>query len=321
MQKVTMQVSCVGAGTIGSSWATLYSAKGYPVVLHDSEQKALDKAREIIASNLRNLAGYGLLSKAEIKRARDRITYTTNLPDAITDADFIQESVPESLSLKREIFSEISSLASSDVVIASSTGGLLMSRIQSAAKRPERCVVIHPCQIPVHLTRLVEIVPGRLTSRETIKHAAGLMRDVGKKPLIMQREVQDYVTNRLQFTLFREAVDMVGKGIVTAEEVDAALCEFARASFCIGLGPFLQAELHGGPHGSGGIDACMAYYAKILPDTWRSLSKWTQIPPGTKARVEASVRKMIVKRGESRKALLAWRDRSLLAIARDVWAR
>lgn len=321
MQNVTRQVSCVGAGTIGRSWATLYSGKGYQVVLHDSQQEALDEAKRIIASNLRSLAGCGLLSKAEAKRALGGIIYTTNLAEAVTDTDFIQESVPESLSLKRKIFSAISSIASPEAVIASSTGGLLMSKIQSAAKRPERCVVVHPCQIPVHLTRLVEIVPGSLTSQGTIECAARLMRRIGKQPLIMKREVQDYITNRLQFTVFREAVDMVGKGIVTAEEVDAALCEFAKASFCIGLGPFLQAELHGGPHGSGGIGACMDYYAKILPETWRSLSKWTRIPPVVKAGVEASVRKMVAKRGESHSALIAWRDRRLLAIARDLWAR
>jgi carnitine 3-dehydrogenase len=313
------KVSCVGAGTIGRSWATLYSGKSYQVVLHDSKKDAILKAKAIIATNLRNLVTYGMLSKAEARRALGRITFTTDLPEAVADTDFIQESVPESLSLKRKIFSEISSLAPSDVVIASSTGGFLMSKIQSAAKKPERCVVIHPCQIPVHLTRLVEIVPGRLTSQETIDRAARLMRSIGKRPIIMKREVQDYITNRLQFTLFREAVDMVGRGIVTAEEVDNALCEFAKASFCIGLGPFLQAELHGGPHGSGGINACMDYYAKILPETWRSLSKWTQIPPHVNAQVESSVRKMIAKRGKSRRELVAWRDRNLLAIARDVW--
>jgi len=321
MHNVTKQVSCVGAGTIGSGWATLYSGKGYNVVLHDSNQGALDNAKRTIASNMRNLAGYGLLSKIEVKRALARVMYTTSLPEAVTNADFIHESVPESLSLKRQIFSTISSIASPEAVIASSTGGLLMSKIQSAAKRPERCVVVHPCQIPVHLTRLVEIVPGSLTNRGTIEFAAGLMRRVGKQPLIMKREVQDYITNRLQFTLFREAVDMVGKGIATAEEIDAALCEFAKATFCIGLGPFVQAELHGGPHGSGGISACMDYYARILPETWRSLSKWTRVPPAVKANVETSVRQMIAKRGQSQRELSAWRDRALIALARDVWAR
>ena len=114
---------------------------------------------------------------------------------------------------------------------------------------------------------------------------------------------------------------MVGKGIVSAEDVDAALCEFSKAAFCIGLGPFLQAHIHGGPHALGGIEACMDYYDKILPDTWRSLAKWTNIPPRIKLEVERSVRQMIRKRGKSDKELNRWRDQSMLGLARTVWAK
>ena len=228
------RIACVGAGTIGRSWATLFAGKGYEVLLQDVDKNSLESARGIIGSNFRTLTKYELISNAGAKRAIARIEYTTSLPDAVSQSDFVQESVPEFLPLKRQIFSQISSLVSPDVIIASSSGGFPMSKIQAAAKVPGRCVVVHPCQIPVHLTRLVEIVPGRLTEPRTVKAASSLMREVGKQPLIMKREVQDYIVNRLQFTLFREAVDMVGKGIVSAEEIDAALCEFAAASFCIG---------------------------------------------------------------------------------------
>lgn len=299
----------------------MFAGKGYEVTLHDSDQDALDTARRVIASNFRSIINYGLINRSDANKAISRIEYTTNLAEAVTEAGFVQESVPESLPLKRQVFSRISSLVSREAVIASSTGGFPMSNIQSSAKGPERCVVIHPCQIPVHLTRLVEIVPGRLTNERTVKVAAELMMKVGKQPLVMKREVQDYITNRLQFTLFREAVDMVGKGIVSAEDVDAALCEFSKAAFCIGLGPFLQAHIHGGPHALGGIEACMDYYDKILPDTWRSLAKWTNIPPRIKLEVERSVRQMIRKRGKSDKELNRWRDQSMLGLARTVWAK
>jgi len=313
-------ITCVGAGTIGRSWATLYSGKGCSVNLQDNNEHALQTAKKIIANNFRELTRFGLVSKTEANRAIHRITYTPDLREAVAHADFVQESVPESLQLKRKIFSRISSLVPSDIVIASSTGGLLMSKIQTAAKAPERCVVVHPCQLPVHLTRLVEIVPGRHTNQSTMKAAAQLMRNIGKQPLIMRREVQDYITNRLQFALFREAVNMVGTGTVTAADIDAALCEFAKASFCINFGPFLQAHLHGGPHGLGGIEACMDYYAKILPDTWRSLAKWTRIPADVQRGVETSVRRMVRRRGLSDRELIRCRNRSLLALARTVWA-
>jgi len=319
MQTGIERIACVGAGTIGRSWTTLFAGKGYKVVLQDVDRDALDSARRIIASNFRALTNYGLINKNGADEATARVKCTTSLPESVEDADFVQESVPEFLVLKQRVFSKISALTRSDVIIASSSGGFPMSKIQVAAKVPGRCVVIHPCQLPVHLTSLVEIVPGRLTVSKTVKVASSLMRNLGKQPLVMKREVKDYVVNRLQFALFREAVDMVGRGVVSAGEIDAALCEFAKASFCIGLGPFLQAHIHGGPHGIGGIEACMDYYSKILPDTWRSLAKWSRIPKPIKLSVERSVRNSVRKRGVSDKELVAWRDKSMLELARLVW--
>jgi 3-hydroxypropionate dehydrogenase (NADP+) len=298
----------------------LFAGKGYDVVLEDTDENALKAGETIIKANFRNLTTFGLISKTQARLSLSRITYTTDLERAVAQADFVQESVPEFLQLKRKIFSKISSLLSPDIVVASSTGGLLMSKIQSAAKRPERCVVIHPCQLPVHLTRLVEIVPGKFTGHNTVKTAELLCRSVGKQPIVMKREVEDYIMNRLQFTLFREAVDMVGRGVAAAADIDAALCEFAKATFCIDFGPFLQAHIHGGPHALGGIEACMDYYSEILPLTWRSLAKWTRIPAEVKVGVERSVHKMVRERGMSDRELVRWRDRSLLTVARAVWA-
>jgi len=315
------RVAFVGAGTIGRSWATLYAGKGYEVTLQDRDPDALSKAREVIASNFRSIINYGLISRVNAKASIRRVEYTSDLAKAVAGASLVQESVPESLPLKRQIFSQISSLVSRDVIIASSSGGLLMSKIQSAAKAAERCVIIHPCQLPVHLTRLVEIVPGKLTSERTVRFVSDLMRKVGKQPITMGREVPDYITNRLQFTLFREAVDMVGRGIASAQEIDTALCEFAKGSFCAGLGPFVQAHIHGGPYGAGGIDACMDYYARILPDTWADLAKWTRIPASVKRGVNRSVHKMIRKRGMTDKQLANWRDRCMLELAREVWTK
>ena len=320
MQARIKRIACVGAGTIGRSWATLFAGKGYEVVLQDVEKSALDAARKVIVSNFRALTNYGLISNNAARKAIARVEYSSSLPEAVENADFVQESVPEFLSLKRQVFGKISSITRPNVIIASSSGGFPVSKIQMSAKVPGNCVVIHPCQLPVHLTRLVEIVPGRLTKASTMKFASGLMHTVGKQPLVLKREVQDYIINRLQFTLFREAVDMVGRGIISAEEVDTALCEFAKGSFCIGLGPFLQAHIHGGSHGVGGIEACMDYYAKILPDTWRNLAKWSKIPQSVKLCVERSVRHTVLKQGVSGRELVRWRDNSMLGLARLVWA-
>jgi carnitine 3-dehydrogenase len=312
-------VACVGAGTIGRSWAVLFAGKGIEVRLQDVSDEALKSAKRIVSRNFSDLFRFKLLSKPAAKAAVQRVSYTKSLEDSVSAADYIQEAVPESIELKLRIFRTISEIARRDVIIASSSGGLLPSRIQSAATFPGRCLVVHPCQTPVHMTRLVEIVPGKLTSPSAVRVTSKLMERIGKRPILVKHETQDYITNRLQFTLWREAYDMVGRGIASAEDIDAALCEMARASTCIGLGPFMQAHIHGGPHGQGGIEAALKYYSIILPDTWRSLAKWSRIPKPVLANVRRSVRDSVRKRGMSTEQLSRWLDRQLLDVASVVW--
>jgi carnitine 3-dehydrogenase len=314
------RVACVGAGTIGTSWTTIFAGKGYEVALEDNHSSALKLAEKRIDSNFRELTSSRLLSKSEATDARSRIVYTTDLREAVSEADFIQESVPESLPLKKRMFAKISMIAPQHAVMASSTGGFLMSEIQSASSRPSKCVVIHPCQFPVHLTKLVEIVPGKATSQSTVLIACNIIRKIGKNPIVLKKEVSDYISNRLQFTLLREALDMVGRGLVSAEDVDFTLCEVARTTYCVGLGPFLSMHLRGGSHALGGIEAAVRYYGKILPDTWRSLAKWTRIPRPVIVGVQESVRELVSKRRIDERQFDHQISRSLLQIARSVWA-
>lgn len=313
------RIACVGAGTIGRSWAILFAGKGIEVVLQDISENSLKLAKKTVTRSFRDLIKLRLLSRSAAETATRRISYTKSLEQAVSLANYVQESVPEFLPLKRKMFREISSITPHSMVIASSSGGFPTSKIQSAASSPSRCVVVHPCQIPVHLTRLVEIVPGRLTGAGSQRTAYELMERIGKRPILLKHETQDYITNRLQFTLWREALDMVGSGIASAEDIDVALCEMARASTCIDLGPFMQAHLHGGPHGQGEIEAALKYYSRILPDTWRSLAKWSKIPKPVLSNVQRSVREYVRKRGMSNEELIRWRDRQLLDVARSVW--
>jgi 3-hydroxyacyl-CoA dehydrogenase len=317
--KQIQTIGLVGAGTIGRSWAVLFAGKGIEVILQDIKESSLKLAKRTVAQSFRDLVKFGLLSEFAAESAIRRVSYTMSLEQAVSTVDYVQECVPESLQLKRKMFREISALTHRGIIIASSSGGFAMSKIQSAAEFPARCVVVHPCQIPVHMTRLVEIVPGKLTRESTMRTAVELMERVGKRPILLKHEVQDYVTNRLQFTMLREALAMVGKGIATAEDIDIALCEMARASTCVGLGPFMQTHLHGGPHGKGEIEAALQYYSKILPDTWRSLAKWSKPSKSVISNVQKSVRIYVRKRGMSSEQLIRWRDQQLLNVARTVW--
>lgn len=313
------KIACVGAGTIGRSWAVLFAGKGIEVAVQDVSEDAVSLAEATVKSSFTELVKYRLLSESTARAAVKRISYRTGLEETVAGADYVQESVPESMALKKKLFREISSVARRDAILASSTGGFLMSKIQQVTSHPEKCLVVHPCQTPVHLTRLVELVPGRMTDSNTMRIARELMIRVGKKPIQLRSEVQDYITNRLQFTLWREALDIVGKRVASAEDIDMALCEMARASTCIGMGPFMQAHVHGGPHELGGIEAAMSYYSMILPDTWRSLAAWTRIPRTVLLNAQKSVRESVRKRGMSVEQLRRWRNRQLLSVARFVW--
>ncbi|MEM4312045.1 MAG: 3-hydroxyacyl-CoA dehydrogenase NAD-binding domain-containing protein [Nitrososphaerales archaeon] len=143
----------------------------------------------------------------------------SSLNEALKDVFYLQESVFESYDVKKPLFKEMSEIADAKTILASSTSGLLMSKIQRAVKNhPERCVIAHPWN-PPHLMPLVEIVPRKKTSKEVIDETIKLMKEIGKKPALLRKEVVGMIGNRLS-ALWREAVDLVNKGIATVEDVD-----------------------------------------------------------------------------------------------------
>jgi 3-hydroxyacyl-CoA dehydrogenase len=312
-------IALIGAGTIGRSWATLFAGKGYRVTLEDVDAQALKVAERMVTSNLSDLVHYGLVSKLRARTALGRMNYTTSLREAVEDAQYVQESVLETMSLKKRVFSEICSMVEDSSVVASSTGGFPMTQIQKGVHRPQRCIVVHPSTHPLYLTTLVELVPGKQTSAGTIRATYALMKRIGKQPIVLRSEVQDYITNRLQFAFWREAMDMVGRGLVSASDVDTAFTEVVRAAYCFGHGPFMQLHMHGGSHGLGGVEAALEHYNQVLPETWASMAKWKTIPKRVRVGVARSVHDYVNQKGMSMKNLAKERDRNLLPLAREVW--
>ena len=188
--------TCVGAGLIGQGWATLFSSRGFPVVLQDVTEDILDGAVRRITSNLKFLEAKKVLKIGEANAALKRIKTTTQIAEAVVSVDYVQESVPDNYDLKKKIFEEIDALAPEHAILASSASGLLMTEIQKVTTRPERCVLAHP-MLPVHLIPLVEIVGGEQTSRETIETTREAMKKLGKAPVLLNREVPGYIVNRL----------------------------------------------------------------------------------------------------------------------------
>ena len=225
------RIACVGGGLIGSAWAAQFAAKGFSVRVQDPNPDAETVLSEVVAEAAEALG----VSRDSIAQ---RITFITDLAEAVGDADFIQESAPESLELKQRLFAEIDRMAPESAVIASSTSDFPMSLIQKDCCRPERTLVGHPIN-PPYAVPLVEVVPSPTTNRATIDRAVALYRVAGKQPLLLDREVTGFVANRLQMAVAREALQLVTRGEASVTAVDHALMH--------GVGPrFAAVGLFGG---------------------------------------------------------------------------
>ena len=216
-QKIT-RITSLGGGPIGGGWAAHFLARGYDVTLylHDAGEAAAFEA--ILETAWKSLTDLGLAPGA----SRDRLRVVTDLRQAVEDAQFVQESAPENLPLKRALYAQLGRLVPPEVVIGSSTSGLTMTEIQAECATPQRCVIGHPFN-PPYLLPLVEIVGGRLTDPAAVKWAGAFYDCAGKTPLIMKKEIPGFVATRLQEALWREALHMVANGEATAADIDIAL--------------------------------------------------------------------------------------------------
>ena len=216
-QKIT-RITSLGGGPIGGGWAAHFLARGYDVTLylHDAGEAAAFEA--ILETAWKSLTDLGLAPGA----SRDRLRVVTDLRKAVEDAQFVQESAPENLPLKRALYAQLGRLVPPEVVIGSSTSGLTMTEIQAECATPQRCVIGHPFN-PPYLLPLVEIVGGRLTDPAAVKWAGAFYDCAGKAPLIMKKEIPGFVATRLQEALWREALHMVANGEATAADIDIAL--------------------------------------------------------------------------------------------------
>jgi 3-hydroxypropionate dehydrogenase (NADP+) len=305
MNEDIKNVACVGSGLIGQGWATLFAAAGFDVVMQDIGDEKLDNAREQVRLNLNHLADSGRLQTETAASAYKLIRTTLSLAEAVREADYILESVPDTYSAKKPVFKEMDALAPSDTILASSSSGLLMSEIQSAVTRPQRCVLVHPF-LPVHLLPLVEVVGGEQTVPQTVEITCRLMEKIGKAPVRLKKEVSGYIVNRLQAAILREAMDLVSSGVASAEEVDQAFCTGMgmRDPF---IGPLLRAHLAGN-----GIESFVENYAESYRIRWESMATWNTVSARVRDAVVDSVNRMPIVRNHSLDDIKSWRDKKLM---------
>ena len=197
--KPVQRIAIVGTGTIGASWATHYLAQGFDVTATDPAPGAEAALRSYVEGAWDGVTKLGLAPGA----SPDRLKFTSDLPAALADADFVQENGPERPELKVKLFADIDDATPPDAIIASSSSGITMSEIQAQCRRPERTVIGHPFN-PPHVIPLVEVVGGKKTSPETVRDAMAFYASIGKKPILLKKELPGHVANRIQSALYRE---------------------------------------------------------------------------------------------------------------------
>jgi 3-hydroxypropionate dehydrogenase (NADP+) len=207
---------------MGHSWAVLFSMKGYRVELQDVSEENLDRAQSWMKTALNLLDEKKLIQESDVAQALSRVSTTTDLGEAVGEADFVLESVYEDYFTKKSVFTEMDAHAPEEAILATGSSRLLISKIQKATGRPERCVGAHGFN-PPHLIPLVEIVPGDSTSPETVESTRALMEGLGKTPVVVRKEVAGYLGNRVQGAVLQAARDIVESGIATVEEVGLAI--------------------------------------------------------------------------------------------------
>ena len=253
---VKNRVAIIGAGLIGRSWAIVFAGGAFDVALYDVGLDIAEKARGLVTQGLSDLAELGLIDNPKTAAARVRVA--GNLADALDAVDLVQESLPESIETKRSIFAELDRLAAPETILASSTSTIVASLFTQSLKGRHRCLVAHPVN-PPHLIPLVELVGTPWTAPEIVAKARAIYQAVGQAPIIVKREIEGFILNRLQAVLLSEAFRLVEDGYVTPQDLDKTLKDGLglRWSF---MGPFETIELNA-PRGI--PDYCRRYGASL----------------------------------------------------------
>ncbi|MGF7184616.1 carnitine 3-dehydrogenase [Desulfitispora alkaliphila] len=243
MTKDIKKIAVIGTGVIGNGWISRFLAHGYEVTAFDLDPNAYEKTKVAVDS------AWPYLEKMELAQGANprKIRFEDSIEKTVKEADYIQENVPEQTELKKKILSEIDKHAKKTAIIGSSTSGIKPSVLQEKLKNPQRFIVAHPFN-PVYLLPLVEIVGGSSTSKDTIDASSKFFKDISMKPLIVKKEIEGHIADRLMEALWREALHLVNDGVATTEEIDDAITYGAGLRWAQ-MGPFLTFHLAGGDQG------------------------------------------------------------------------
>jgi 3-hydroxyacyl-CoA dehydrogenase len=262
LSKPVRRIAIVGTGVIGASWAAQFLARGFDVIATDPAPNAEANLRKYVDEAWPALTNIGLSPGA----SRDRLSFTTDMKEALAQADFVQENGPERPDFKIKLFADMDEATPPDSIIASSSSGITASVMQSQCKHPERVVVGHPFN-PPHIVPLVEIVGGSKTSPEAVERAIAFYASIGKKPIHLKKELPGHVGNRLQIALYKEVMYLIQQGVLSVRDADDAVSYGPGLRWGL-MGPSLQWHLAGG---AGGIKHFMEHLMPGMEATFKIL--------------------------------------------------
>ncbi len=216
------RIAVVGAGVMGHGIAQEFALAGYAVYLHARTDASLQTALTNIRANLTRLMDLGVITQEQAATVSTKLSLQVDLASAVAQADIVIESVYEDAALKREIFQALDTLCPPHTILASNTSTLPLSQFATGTRRPDKVIVAHYAN-PPYLIPVVELVRGPETSDETVQILVALLERIGKRPIVVQKEVPGFILNRLQGALLREALWLVEQGIASPQDIDSAI--------------------------------------------------------------------------------------------------
>lgn len=299
-------LAVVGAGLIGRAWVITFARAGCRVRLWDPDPQAAPRAVAFVASVAEDLHANDLLSGRSVEEVLAAIEPTADLADALSGAFWVQECGPENIEVKRDTFALLDRLTDMEAVLASSSSALLPSAISEGLPGRARVVVAHPIN-PPYLVPAVELVPAPWTDPDVMTRGVEFLRSVGQVPLVMEREIDGFIMNRLQGALLDEAFRLVEGGYASATDVDRGIADglALRWSF---IGPFETIDLNA----PGGIADYVARYGPMYAGLGETMTRRPDWAKATTGGIEAERRAGLPAAGLAERQ--TWRDRRLMAL-------
>ena len=301
------RVTIVGSGFIGRAWAITFARAGHDVALWDEDPEAPHRAIDFVASVAPDLAANDLLGGVDPQVLLARLRVEKTLPAALADVDHVQENAPERLDVKKSLFAELDRLAPQSAVLASSSSAILPSLFTEHLPHRHRCLVIHPIN-PPYLIPAAEVVPAPWTSPKSSNGRATFLVAAGQAPIVMKRELDGFVMNRMQGALLEEAFRLVADGFASAEDVDIGIREglALRWSF---MGPFETIDLNA----PAGVRDYVERYQGIYSNLFTQMQRRVDWAGPVLAEIERERRAALP--ADQLAERQRWRDRRLMALA------